>query len=410
MDITASSILDYIKVISAIKKGIKALKESNVFAKDISVQNIIESYFTCEELPKGKIAVIGKLSNYALNADFPIYAPRDFKVQGGGITTKIVNGQPTPQLEMVSSALNVPSSTFNDIILEDNSKAKILWLFPQETEGLIFPRPVDKIGLDINNLGNIFPISDTQKPILVLADCDFDYTQFTYRTIKIVGKITTAPISSFQNILNNTSAFTRSFYNNCFRQFTESTGLLAIDIRKPTGRITILEENRSPFSITYTVQGMINSNKELSDEVKAKCSLAIPDRQNLPEHIAFIGDQTTKVYSVITINDISWQYLAGSQSYAAFININMSDTADVNAKFAKLSHHWNIWQKKAPEFILHRFDEQIGTNTTFCSNSKHINRFDLNGFTIPPNIEKALLNKDPSVREGIDWLGISIGK
>lgn len=410
MVVSVSQILNYLKAISSIKNGIHTLSESDFFARDISVQNIIENYFTCEELPTKKISVIGKLSNYALNADFPIYTPRDMKVEGNGVVNKIVDGQLRPQLGFKTQALNVPASTFNNITLDDGSKAKVLWLFPQETHGLRFDLTKEKVGLDVNQLDHLFTINDNQKPILILADIDWDFTHYTFRTVKLIGKITTAPLSSFENISNNTSLFTRNFYINCFRQFTESTGLLGIDIRKPNGNVKILDKKKSPFHITYTVQGMINCNNALSDEFKSKCALGIPDRQGLPEQITFIGDQTTEIQSILTINDISWQYLQNSQSYGAFIGINLADPVDVSSKFAKLSHHWNLWQKKAPEIISNRFKESIDINTTFCSNSLHEKRFDSNGFVIPKNIEKALLNKDPNIRESIDWLGISVGK
>ncbi len=128
--------------IEKIKKAFESLRYSNLFIQETDIYDLVEKHFALDPLPKGKIQLTGRLSNYTLNNSFPIYTPAhlqaidEYDINEYSIEEK--KQVKKTRLQLKVKALNVPSISYNPIYLADNSLAKILWLYPEYSEGLSF--------------------------------------------------------------------------------------------------------------------------------------------------------------------------------------------------------------------------------------------------------------------------------
>jgi len=326
-------------LIGRLKKAFEGLTSSNLFLKETDIYDLIEKYFSLQPLPKGKIKVIGRLSNYTLSNNFPMYTPAH-------LTTL---AQTRSRLDLRVKALNIPSISYNPIELVDKSTAKILWLYPEESEGLVY-NAKDKVGLVRDNICEIFGIENKDKPILILVDSDLPNCYF-YKTVEIIGKVYTSPLELYNQFSTQMDAFVLNYFSNVFRPFSSQDGVLAIDARNPIGSTRILGSNSRPFKIIYTVQGAVelpyNCGKNLSEEeVLVECLDAIPDRQGLVP-IRNIGDQLNNTYSIVTMGDTFWQRDKNNSGMAAFKEINLTDISYNQARLTELANNWQVWQKTA---------------------------------------------------------------
>jgi hypothetical protein len=362
--IEISNLKIILETIGKIKKAFEGLKSSNLFLKEVDIYDLIEKHFSLEPLPKGKIKLKGRLSNYTLNNSFPIYTPahlkavkqtkmNEYSIEEKRFVDKF-------QLELQSKALNVPSISHKPIELSDKSSAKILWLYREDSEGLVFTA-IEKKGLVRNKLCEIFGIENKDKPIPILVDLDFP-NHFLYKTVEIIGTLYTAPIELFQQFSNETDTFVLDYFSNFFRPFSSQEGVLAIDARRPLGNVKQLGENNIPFKIIYTVQGSIEipedfSDKHLTDLIMNECIDAIPDRQGLGA-VRSIGDQQNNTYSIVSIGDTYWQRDKNNSGMAAFKEINLTDTSYNQASLSELANNWQVWQKTAHK----RVRDKLGLN------------------------------------------------
>ncbi len=127
-----NAVKSFLEIISKMKKAYTSFKATTT--SKIDLQNVVEKYFAFEGLQGHKVSLTGKLSNYTITTNFPVYSPRDAK------DAKIVSG-PSPgqgRFEFKTVSLNVPALAHNQIILEDGSKAKVIWLYTTENSGLVF--------------------------------------------------------------------------------------------------------------------------------------------------------------------------------------------------------------------------------------------------------------------------------
>jgi hypothetical protein len=405
-----SAVKTFLEVMSKIRGAYVSLKATS--SKKVDLQDSIEKYFAFEGLPNNKIRLVGKLSNYTITTNFPVYTPRGLnsaRVENIGVGQK-------GRIEFRTMALNVPAIVHNPIMLEDNSKAKIFWLYPPENTGLVFPtKAVDrKNPLAFNNLSNLFAINSYDRPIPVLADSNIAIDEFLYTTVELTGNFVTAPLKHFEELSKSLNPFFLNYYSNCIRPFSNVDGVLAIDIRNPNGKIEKIDNKRKSFKIIYSIQSLISipENANVSNAlILAACIDGIPDRQGIPREIKSITDGSLeKINTIITIGEISWQYSENLNSIAAFIEIDVSDSYDSQTKVAKLTHHWSSFQKKAMEIVSNNYGITINIQPLVCSNNIHKNNFHPNGLIIPKEIESAIFNESPIIRNGIDWLGISVGR
>ncbi len=257
-------------------------------------------------------------------------------------------------------------------------------------------------------------IENHDKPIPILIDIDLPIEDFLYRVVKITGTLVTAPLYHFEELSASLNPFFLNYYSSCIRPFSNVEGVLAIDIRKPNGKIHKIDTKKSSFKIIYSIQALINiPETAVSDKkiILATCIDGIPDRQGIPREIKSITDSSSeKINTILTIGEISWQYSENLNSIAAFIEVDASDSYDFQTKITKLAHHWSIFQNKAEEFVKAKFGITIEIQPLVCTNSIHKNTFSKNGLIIPKKIESAIFNESPIIRNGIDWLGISVGR
>src|SRR5687768_11351209 len=108
-----------------LKQAFESLKSSHLFLKEFDISDLIEKYFALESLPKGKIKISGRLSNYTLNNSFPIYTPAHLKALKQLDISKEQNRPGAFRLELKVKALNVPAISHNPIQLIDKSNARI---------------------------------------------------------------------------------------------------------------------------------------------------------------------------------------------------------------------------------------------------------------------------------------------
>jgi len=414
-----------ISVISAVlniflklKDAFLALKKSNLFLKETDIHDLIERFFSLEQLPKGDVILVGKLSNFTLTNNFPVYSPVRSVETGQKIKRQVFNKkagkfQDAIEVSTKMAALNIPAIAHNNIQLEDGSYAKILWLYNEQNTGLLLDQKGNK--LDANDILKLYDVKNTDRPIPVLVDINFPTHQFLYRKVRIKGRIVTANTIHFENLSNSLNPFLINYMGNYFRPFSGNEGMLAIDLRSPHGTIERLEDNAESFKIIYSVQGIVDVGKAI-DEKSAKDFLvrtsleSIPDRQGLEKGVTSFGHQAHPVYTILSIGDINWQFIHEPLTLAAFIEIDVSDAYDSQSKIAKLSHHYQVWQKQCRSLIRKRFYIEPKIYPIICSNSAHKIQFHPNGLQIPIELEKKILSHDPMLRKSIDWLEISTGK
>lgn len=312
-----------------------------------------------------------------------------------------------------SEALSIPALYHNQIQLEDGSVAKILWLYNESNNGLLLPLKGKK--LDANHLEDLFEITNSDRPIPVLVDVDQNLSQYLYKRVKIQGKVVTTSSKHFEALPETLNPFLINYLGNCFRPFSNNDGFLAMDLRRPLGKIESLETIVKPFPIIYTVQGIISvdidkANKKLHDLLLRICFDAIPDRQGMDPAVSSMGQQSHNVYSILTIGEINWQFIHEPLTFAAYVNIDAANTYDYQSKLTKLAYHWQVWQKNCRLAIRKTFSIEPKIRPLICSNSSNEKQFHPNGLQLPTEIEQKLLSQEPSLRRSIDWLGISTGK
>jgi hypothetical protein len=416
-----SSLKTILETAGKIKKAFESLKSSDLFLKEVDIYDIIEKYFSLEPLPKGKIKLKGRLSNYTLNNSFPVYTPLHFKAKNQSKQREYsINNErfiDKFELNLTTEGLSIPSINYNPITLPDKSFAKILWLYTENSEGLVF-NPIkkigsEKIGLDRNNLCNGFGIENKDKPIPILVDLNFPNYNL-YKTIEITGNIFTASIELFHQFSSQPDTFILDYFSNFFRPFSSQDGVLAIDARSPLGGLKLVDDNKKPFKIIYTVQGSIEMPENFSDihatnQIINECIDAIPDRQGLGQ-VAGIADKQNKSVSIVSIGDTYWQSGENRSVIAAFKEINLTDVTYNQASLTDLVHNWQVWQKTARKRIRDKFGVEPKIKPLICSNPIHDKSFHPNGLQISKHVEDKLLSEFPEVRKSIDWLGISVGK
>ncbi len=399
-----------------LKKSLESLKISNLFIKDTDLYNLIEKYFALEPLPNSRIKLTGKLSNYTITNNLPVYYPSHFNIvsetkkpEYNPLSRKIQN---KIELHAQSNALSIPSIVHNSIEMADKSIAKILWLFPEQTTGLVFRAGREKPVSD-ENLSDLFNIQLEHKPIPVLVDKNFP-NHYLYKVVRITGIISTSPLEYFKDFSSNSNPFLLDYYSNCFRPLSEQEGVLAIDARTPNGKFEILSDNKDPFNVIYTVQGLIEIpeaqiGKIRNDSLVTACVDAIPDRQGMGNLKSF-GFQGKEINSIISIGDIKWQDCFNDLSIAAFKEVNVNDPAYSQANLSQLAHNWQAWQKAARKAVRDNFNFEPKIHPIICSNTIHEKSFHPNGLQISSKLESMLNSEFPEVRRSIDWLGVSTGK
>ncbi|MGI4727803.1 MAG: hypothetical protein ACRYGB_04450 [Janthinobacterium lividum] len=415
--IELSTLKTAFETVGKIKKAFESLKSSNLFLKEVDIYDLIEKHFSFEPLPKGKIKLKGRLSNYTLNSSFPIYTPGHFKgmKQDKQKLFDIKHNRFLDQFELTlqTTLLNIPSITYRPIELPDKSSAKILWLYREDLEGLVY-EPTKSRELNQTGLCDIFGIENKDKPIPILVDLDFP-NHFLYKTLEIIGTVFTASIQLFENFSNQTDSFVLDYYSNFFRPFSSQDGILAIDARRPSGNFRQLEDKKNPFKIIYTVQGLIEMPEKFNDtreanQIMNECIDAIPDRQGLGE-INSIGTKQDDIsISIVSIGNTYWQRHPTEFTIAAFKEINLTDVSYNQASLTELTNNWQVWQKTARKRIRDNFGVEPKIKPIICSNPNHDKLFHPNGLQISKTVEDKLLSEFPEVRKSIDWLGISVGK
>jgi hypothetical protein len=398
-----------------VKKAFECLKASNLLVKKIDIYDLIEKYFALQAVPKGKTKLTGRLSNYILSNNFPIYTPAHLKgvkqtsIEEYSLHHKAVANK--INMELCVKALSIPAISFQPIELSDKSTARLLWLYPLDCEGLVFNAKMGE-GLVRDNLCEIFGIGNNHKPIPILVDQDFP-NHFLYKNVEIIGSIYTSPIDLLKQFSLDTDTFVLNYYSNFFRPFSGQDGVLAIDSRKQQGYIKQLGNEKKPFRIIYTVQGLIEMPENFPDKhftnLAVECMDSIPDRQGLGP-IRNVGDQHNNTYSIVSIGDTFWQTDKNYSGLAAFQEIDLTDTSYNQAKLAELATNWQVWQKTARKRIREKFGTEPKIRPLICSNPIHEKSFHPNGLQIPKYIEDKLLNEDMEIRKSIDWLGISTGR
>jgi hypothetical protein len=418
MPVDISAITSFLNLFLKIKDAFLSLKKSNLFLKETDMSDLIEKYFSLEQLPKGDVILTGKLSNFTLTNNFPVYSPVKTVETGQKIVNQQFNRktgkfQDAIQISTKMKALNIPSICHNNISLDDGSSAKILWLYNEQNNGLI----LDQIGnkLDANNILSLYDVKTTDRPIPVLVDVNFPSHQFLYRKVKIKGRVVTASSTHFEILSNSLNPFLINYMGNYFRPFSGNEAILAIDSRTPNGKIDNLEKNAQPFNLIYSVQGIVDvgnivEGKSAKDLLIRSCIECIPDRQGMLKEVSSFGYQGHPVHTILSMGDIDWQYIHEPLTFAAYIEIDASNVYDYQSKIAKLSHHYQIWQKQTRALIRKRFNLEPKVYPLICSNSTNKIQFHPNGLQIPPDLEKVLLSHDPRLRKSIDWLEISTGK
>ncbi|MEO6734659.1 MAG: hypothetical protein ABIN01_25785 [Ferruginibacter sp.] len=408
-----TAVKSFLEIISKMRGAYATFKSAKT--SKIDLHNVIEKYFAFEGLPGNKVSLEGRLSNYTITTNFPVYSPRI--VKDGKITQNEISGENS--LEFKTMALNVPALVHNQISLDDGSKARIIWLYSSENTGLLFKNipkesKESRNPLSFENLTNLFSIENHDKPLPVLVDIDLPFEEFLYTTAKITGRVVTAPLRHFEELSSILNPFFLNYYSNCIRPFSNVEGVLAIDVRRPHGKIQKIDNKKAGFKIIYSIQALIQIPETAHVEKKiilATCINGIPDRQGIPTDIKSITDGSSeKINTILTIGEISWQYSENLNSIAAFIELDVSDGYDSQIKITKLVHHWSIFQTKAQQFVKDKFGISIEIQPLICSNNIHKNNFNAKGLVIPKKIELAIFNESPIIRNGIDWLGISVGR
>jgi hypothetical protein len=395
-----------------------ALKKSNLFLKETDIYDLIEKYFALEQLPKGDVILFGKLSNFTLTNNLPVYSPVRTVETDQRVKKQVFNkelGKLQNEVEVITkmSALNIPAISHNTILLEDGSSAKILWLYNEQNDGLILDQKGKK--LDANDLLSLYDIKVTDRPIPVLVDVNFPSHQYLYRKVKIKGRVVTANASHFETLSASLNPFLLNYMGNYFRPFSNNEAFLALDLRNPYGTIENLEKKAQPFNFVYSVQGVVDvgnaiEGKTAKDLLIRYCLESIPDRQGMEKEISSFGYQAHPVYTILSIGEINWQYIHDPLTFAAFIEIDASNVYEYQSKIAKLSHHYQLWQKQCRALIRKKFYVEPKIYPIICSNSANKTQFHPNGLQIPIELEKQLLSHDPMLRKSIDWLEISTGK
>ena len=399
-----------------LKKAFEGLEASNLFIQETDIYDLIEKYFALEPLPKKKIKIIGRLSNYTLNNSVPIYTPAHLKTIRQTVRKEFLQEEQKfadkVELELKAMALNIPSISYLPIELPDKTTVKILWLYPEDCCGLVF-NPIEKIKLDRNNLCDLFGIENKDKPIPILVNIDFP-NEYLYKTVEIIGSVYTSPIELFKQFTPETDSFILNYFSNFFRPFSSQDGILAIDARTSIGNVKILTENLNPFKIIYTVQAIVELPVNVEDKYSQDIMMnelidSIPDRQGLGQ-IRSMGDASNDSVSIVTLGETCWQSDKQNSGIAAFKEINLTDKSYNQANLSELANNWQVWQKTARKRIREKFNNEISIKPLVCSNPKHEKTFHPNGLQISKSLEDKLLNENPEIRKSIDWLGISTGK
>src|SRR5258708_14492056 len=115
----------------------------------------------------------------------------------------------------------------------DKSMANVLWLYPENTEGIIFNMTGKKSLND--NLSTLFDIKLENKPIPILVDKNLA-NQFLFKKVKITGIISTSPLQYFTQFSSDANSFFLDYYSICFRPLSSQDGVLAIDALSPNGK------------------------------------------------------------------------------------------------------------------------------------------------------------------------------
>ncbi|MBX2915546.1 MAG: hypothetical protein KF856_09795 [Cyclobacteriaceae bacterium] len=404
-------------IFSKLREGFIYLKGTNLFLKDTSISDIVERYFGFEQLPNSKIKFNGRLSWYAYNTNFLAYSP--FITRGTKEQQKLIpvinpnTGKPMAKFSLNTTfqRLSVPSIKLNEIQLSDGTFAKIVWLYPETTKGLIL-EPLKGGQEDLSNPLTVFKLSENDRPIPCLVASQKNINDHLNRSVEIIGKITTAPLSIMEKLLSSLDPFMTNVYGNFYRPFSTNEGILAIDLRGNEDSIVNKEEKTLPFQISYTVQGKIefhDSSKDLRQQVNNIANDSIPDRQGMGKLSQFgIGDHPVK--SLLTIGDITWQVNDSISCYAMSLEVETGDIRLFQEKITKMANNWQGWQKKTRNDIKRKTGHDVKILPILCSNSDQAKLFHPAGMQISKEIESRLFNENPAIRESIDWLKISTGR
>jgi len=271
---TASLLRSILDIYLKLKNAFVSLSDKGVFLKETSISNIVEDYFSFEQLPKGDIKLIGKLSNFTLTSNYPAYTPFAANPSFRILPEKKYNPQKgrfetITEMKSDLELLHLPAISHNNIVLDNCKKAaKILWLYNEECKGLLLDKGDEYIvGRNTQNISKAFALKQSDRPIPVLVDVDYPMSQYLYRRVKIKGRVVTADLKYFEDLVGNLDSFLTDYMGNYFRPFANQ-GVLAIDLRKPNGSIELLEKEKNPFLIKYTVQGTVEVSEEYSIKKK----------------------------------------------------------------------------------------------------------------------------------------------
>lgn len=78
MSINLATIKTVFDIFLKIKEAFINLRKSDIFLKETELNDLIEKYFSFEQLPKGEVKLTGKLSNFTITNNFPVYSPINF--------------------------------------------------------------------------------------------------------------------------------------------------------------------------------------------------------------------------------------------------------------------------------------------------------------------------------------------
>ncbi|WP_162051495.1 hypothetical protein [Pontibacter pamirensis] len=403
-------------IFSKLKDGFTQLKKSNLLLNETSIHSIVENYFGFQQLPNSNIKLHGKLSWYSTNTNFLVYSPFNTKgttEQDVSTTIKGINKRFTgSQLTFTSHRLSVPSLKLNEIKLTDDSSARIIWLYPQSSGGLIL-ETISNPKEDMSAPLTVFKVDENHRPIPCLVDPHTNIDNVTNKTVEVIGKIITAPLSVVNTLMETLDPFMINMYSNFYRPFSANEGMLAIDLRTPDSKIKIIEEKAQSFNIAYTVQAKIefqDSSGDLRDEINNIAINSIPDRQGMGDNVSSIGVKEHPVNSIVTIGDISWQGNPILSAYAMTTELETHDARLYQEKMTKMAYSWQVWQKKTRNDIKRKTGQDIKINPIMCSNTNNAHLFHPNGMLLSRELEERILSKNPETRKSIDWLKISTGR
>jgi len=380
----------------------------------IDLEKLAEDFFQGDILSGAFVRVRGVLFPYNCLVIPVAYAPLIVgssaeRVKSSIFDTASGKSRIRAEVSMTLQTLSPPVLRFNDIELNDQTQARIAWLYPEHFNGLIFERySAERELYDLNELREILSIRSEQRPILCLLPTTGQY-DFYGKCVEATGMIRAADPQIASLVSGSLDQFRTDLFSRCIQPFEDGSSCLAIDLRE--GAQVKIVSQMHELGVVLGVQGVIELPDATTGELLGLMNVAldaVPDRTGMgPLRALGFGGETA---SVLSNGDVRWMFNRNALTVAAYREVNMVDRENVTRSTAELVHHWQAWQKRARSAVQSAIGRVPSIRPLFIWDPTKITMFNSGGFQLPRRLEAQLFNADPGIRKAIDWLCVGTGR